>query len=314
MLMSLSISELETAIDRLYQGKVAEFTPSRNALAAECKAAGDKDGAARVKELAKPTAVAWAVNQVYWRDRARFDALAQAMTELAAAQREALGGGGAGALKDATRRKAETLQAAARAAERRLVDSGAAGGPAIVQRLSATLEALATPRPPGTTAPTPGRLVTELQPAGFDVALGLGGLDLPTVPARQARSPEPFTPRGGSGRVEKEQPSNAEREAEDERRADDERRSRRLRVQQAEFEVARLKREASSAERALEQAESRAAAARADVEQFEARLDKARAQADEKTRAEDGARRALAQTRAELAAAQAALAALKEGA
>ena len=197
--MSLSISELEAAIDRLYQGPIAEFTQARNALAAECKAAGDTTGAARVKELTKPSAVAWAVNQLYWRDRERFDALAQAMAELAAAQREALGGGGAAALKDATRRKVERLQAASRAAERRLVASGAAGGPAVVQRLSATLEAMAAPRPPGTTAPTPGRLVTELQPAGFDVALGLGGLDLPPVPRSAppaARSPSPRAWRG----------------------------------------------------------------------------------------------------------------------
>jgi hypothetical protein len=272
--MSLSISELEAAIDRLYQGPIAEFTQARNELAAECKAAGDKDGAARVKELAKPSAVAWAVNQLYWRERARF---------------EALGGGGAAALKDATRRKVERLQAAARAAARRLDASGAAGGPAVVQRLSATLEAMTTPRPPGTTAPTPGRLVTELQPAGFDVALALGGLDLPPVPAR---APEPIVPRVAP---------------EDERRAEDEGRSERIRQQQAEFEVARLRRETSAAERALEQAESRAAAARADVAQFEARLAKARAQAEEKTAAESDARRALAQAQAELAAAQAAM-------
>ena len=284
--MSLSISELEAAIDRLYQGPIAEFTQARNALAAECKAAGDTRGAARVKELTKPSAVAWAVNQLYCRDRERFDALAQAMAELAAAQREALGGGGAAALKDATRRKVERLQAAARAAERRLAASGAAGGPAVVQRLSATLEAMATPRPPGTTAPTPGRLVTELQPAGFDVALGLGGLDLPPVREHTARGPEPIAPRVAP---------------------EDERRSERVRLQQAEFEVARLRREASAAERTLEQAESRAAAARADVAQFEARLAKARAQAEEKTAAENDARRALAEARAELAAAQAAM-------
>jgi hypothetical protein len=281
--MSFSISELEAAIDRLYQVPLAEFTQARNALAAESKAAGDKDGAARVKELTKPSAVAWAVNQLYWRDRERFDALALAMAELAAAQREALGGGGAAALKDATRRKVERLQAAARAAERRLVASGAAGGAAVVQRLSATLEAMTTPRPPGTTAPTPGRLVTELQPAGFDVALGLGGLDLPPVPAR---GPDPIAPRVA---------------------AEDERRSERVRLQQAEFEVARLRREASAAERAVEQAESRAAAAKADVAQFEARLAKARDQAEEKTAAENAARRALAQSHAELAAAQAAM-------
>jgi len=112
--------ELEAAIDRLYQLPVAEFTDARNALAAELKARGDKDAANRVKGLGKPTAVAWAVNQVYWSDRARFDALVTALAEVAAAQREGLGGAGAAALRDATRRKAERLQEAVRAGERAL--------------------------------------------------------------------------------------------------------------------------------------------------------------------------------------------------
>ena len=130
------------------------------------------------------------MNQLYWRDRERFDALAQAMAELASAQREALERRVRPSCADATRRKVERLQPPLARAERRLVASGAAGGPAVVQRLSATLEARRAPRPPGDAAPTPGRLVTELQPAGFDVALGLGGLDLPPVPrSRPAASP-----------------------------------------------------------------------------------------------------------------------------
>jgi hypothetical protein len=135
-------SELEAAIDELYQRPVAEFTEARNALSAARKAAGDKDGAARVKGLVKPGVVAWAVNQVYFQDRERFDALVAVMTEVAAAQRGALAGSGAAQLREATRRKSELLQDVARAAERRLVDSGGAGGLAVLQRLTATLEAL----------------------------------------------------------------------------------------------------------------------------------------------------------------------------
>jgi hypothetical protein len=273
--------ELEAAIDRLYQLPVAEFTDARNALAAELKASGDKDAAARVKGLGKPTAVAWAANQVYWGDRARWDALVTSLAEVAAAQRDALGGAGAAALRDAIRRKAERLQEAVRAAERALVASGGATGLGVQQRLSATLEALASPRPPGADSEaTPGRLVSELQPRGFDVALGLGSMDLPPVPQPRPAAAEPVG-------VEAEPP-------------------RKARAKAAEFEVARLRREVEGAERRLREAESRAEAARAELDGLEARLPPARARAAEKKAEEDAARAALDALRARLAEAEAA--------
>src|SRR5437773_10087717 len=56
---------LESEVDRLYQLPLSEFTAARNALAKTLKG----DEAARVRALAKPTVVPWAVNQLYWRDR-----------------------------------------------------------------------------------------------------------------------------------------------------------------------------------------------------------------------------------------------------
>jgi hypothetical protein len=283
--MAAETDELDAAIDRLYELTPAEFTAARNALASERKAARDAAGSARVKALAKPTLVAWVVNLLYWKHRGLFDGLVTAMAELAAAQREAPTGAGASALREATRRKTEKLQQLVQVAERRLLDAGSQPVPSVLQRVSATLEALASPRPKGAAgAPHAGRLASELQPSGFDVALGLGGLELPPVPAR-AREPETL-------------------EAE----------PKRLRLQQAEFEVARMRREASAAVQALEQAESRAAAAKADVAQFEARLAKARDQAEEKGALAEQARSALARARAGLAAAEGALAATKQGA
>jgi hypothetical protein len=285
--------ELEAAIDRLYQLPVAEFTDARNALAVELKAKGDKDAANHVKGLGKPTAVAWAVNQVYWSDRVRFDALVTALAEVAAAQREGLGGAGAAALRDATRRKAERLQEAVRAGERALAAGGGSTGPGVQQRLSATLEALASPRPSGAVSETtPGRLVSELQPSGFDVALGLGSMDLPPVP--QVR-PSATAPVGVDAEPQQEA---AKREMEGASRA---------RERAAEFEVARLRREVEGAARRLREAESRAEAARAELDGLEARLPPARAKAAEKKAAEDAARTALDALRASLATAEAAL-------
>ena len=280
--------ELEAAIDRLYQLPVAEFTDARNALAMELKTKGDKDAANRVKGLGKPSAVAWAVNQVYWSDRVRFDALVTALAEVAAAQREGLGGAGAAALRDATRRKAERLQEAVRAGERALAAGGGSTGLGVQQRLSATLEALASPRPSGAVSETtPGRLVSELQPSGFDVALGLGSMDLPPVPRVR---PSAAAPVGVDAEPREMEGASLARE------------------RAAEFEVARLRREVEGAARRLREAESRAEAARAELDGLEARLPPARAKAAEKKAAEDAARTALDALRASLATAEADLA------
>jgi hypothetical protein len=298
--MAAEVPELEAAIDRLYQLPIAEFTSARNELAAERKAANDKEGATRVKALAKPTAVAWAVNQLYWRERERWDALARAMAELASAQREAASGSGAAELREAARRKGETLQPLLRAAERRLAGAGGQASPAVLQRVAATLEAATSPRPASARAPGAGRLASELEPSGFELALGLGGLDLPPAPrSRPAALPEP--------RVERAKPPASKSD-------DDEAQAARLAFRQAEFQVARLRREAESAARALAEAESRAAAASTDVSQLASRLEQAKARAAEKATAESDARRALEAARAGLAEAEGALAALKQGA
>ena len=65
---------------------LADFTSSRNALAKSLSG----DEAKRVKALAKPTLVPWAVNQVYWRARSVYERLLKAGDRLILA---AFGGG-----------------------------------------------------------------------------------------------------------------------------------------------------------------------------------------------------------------------------
>ena len=55
---------LDDQIDRLYQLPLDEFTSARNALAKE---AGPE--AAAIKRLEKPNTAAWAINQLFWKDR-----------------------------------------------------------------------------------------------------------------------------------------------------------------------------------------------------------------------------------------------------
>jgi hypothetical protein len=283
-------ADLEEAIDRLYQLPADAFTGARNTLAASWKAKGDKDAAARIKALGRPTAVAWAVNQLYWSDRALFDALALALTHVAAAQRGGLAGGGVPGLRDAMRVRNERLQQAVRAAERRLMESGSQSGLGVQQRLAATLEALASPRPSAASSEVvPGRLVTELTPHGFDVAFGLEAMDLERKPPVEAAPPPRLT------LVEKPDP---------------EPHARRQQIAEAESAVGRLRRELEIAARTLREAESRAEAARNDLESLEARIPPTRTRLEEKRAAEDTARRAHDAVRTQLAEAEATLQAL----
>ena len=55
-------------LDDLYASPLAEFTERRNALAKETKAGGHPEDAAAIKALKKPTAPAWVVNQLHFRN------------------------------------------------------------------------------------------------------------------------------------------------------------------------------------------------------------------------------------------------------
>jgi hypothetical protein len=154
------LSALDVRIDELYRAPLGEFIASRTALAKTLKG----DEARRVKALAKPTAVPWAVNQVYWRARPVYDRLVKSGEKLRDAQVAALGGKkadirGAGeahrkAIADAVH-QAETIAAAE-------------GVHPAADSLMRTFEAISMA--PGD---TPGRWTKPLQPAGFEALAGV---------------------------------------------------------------------------------------------------------------------------------------------
>ena len=57
----------------LYAEPLASFTPARDALAKDLKAAGDTEAAARAKSLRKPALAAWVVNLLVRRDAEQVD-------------------------------------------------------------------------------------------------------------------------------------------------------------------------------------------------------------------------------------------------
>jgi flagellar biosynthesis GTPase FlhF len=156
------VASLDDKIDDLYKQPLADFTSSRNALAKSLSG----DEAKRVKALAKPTLVPWAVNQVYWRARGAYDRLLKAGERLRKAQIAALEGKSADvrAASDAHRR---AIAEAVGEAERLARAAGSAPGP---DALTRTFEALSlAPEPPQ----TPGRLTEALAPAGFEALAGI---------------------------------------------------------------------------------------------------------------------------------------------
>ena len=155
-------SALEPKIDDLYRQPLSEFTGARNALAKTLSG----DDAKRVKALAKPAVVPWAVNQVYWRARPAFERVMKSGERLRTAQIDALEGKSADvrAAGEAHRR---AIAEAVGEAERQAFAAGSKPAPDALMR---TFEALSLASEPPEAL---GRLTEPLQPAGFEALAGV---------------------------------------------------------------------------------------------------------------------------------------------
>ena len=128
------MSALDTKIDELYSGPLPEFTSARNALAKTLSGAD----AARVKHLAKPAVVPWAINQVYWHARPVYDRVLKTGQQLRRAQIAALEGKAAD-VRSATTAHRTAIAEGVKEAERLAAQAGS--HPA-ADALARTFEAL----------------------------------------------------------------------------------------------------------------------------------------------------------------------------
>jgi hypothetical protein len=237
-----AVSALDDKIDDLYTLPLAEFTAARNALAKSLSG----DDAKRVKALAKPNVVPWAVNQVYWRARAVYDRLLKSGERLRKAQIAALEGKSTDvrAANDAHR---HAITEAVSEAERL---SGAAGSKPSPDALTRTFEALSlAPEPPE----APGRLTEALQPAGFEALAGVtpaahtGGAPParhpPPAPrdttTRSAERAAPHRPAREDTRAREREAKRAREEAEAVRKAEEARRQHDAELRKADAAIAR---------------------------------------------------------------------------
>ena len=170
-------SALEPKIDDLYRQPLSEFTGARNALAKVLSG----DEAKRVKALAKPAIVPWAVNQVYWRARPTYERVMTSGEKLRTAQIAALEGKPAD-VRGAGEAHRRAIAEAVAEAERQAAAAGSKPAPDGLMR---TFEALSLASAP---PEAPGRLTEPLQPAGFEALAGVKPQQIGD-PARVARHP-----------------------------------------------------------------------------------------------------------------------------
>jgi hypothetical protein len=279
---------IDTEIDRLYQLTPDEFTAARNALA---KDAGS-DGA-DVRRLAKPPIAAWAVNQIYWKQRVVYDALIAASTELRKLHKAILAGRRAD-IREGANAHEESIDAALKSALAILSEEGHPVTDATRQAILTTLRSLPADDPPG-------RLTRTLQPGGFEMLAGLsiagpksGGktIRVKPGPATQAKAPAPAKARTdpkltAQAKAAHEAAARAVREAEQA-------------ASRAEFDAARLTREAAKAAKEVEQA-------REALDTAQQALEDAKAAAATTTRARDTAERRAKEAERTLDAARRAL-------
>lgn len=236
---------MDDRIDALYQLPLDQFTSARNGLAKE---AGPR--AAEIKSLEKPNAAAWAVNQLFWRERLIYDELIEASQQLRGAYRDQLAG------KSQDVRGAETTHKAAvkRATQiaRAIVEAdGSKASDAVMDAVRETLDILPSADPPG-------RLTKPLKRTGFEALEGF------TIAAKPRPAPAKFEPRAAG--TARPKPTDSEQRAiEAEQRERDMTRERLRFAEAAERE----------AEAALDRARRAVARAERTRERIERELDEA---------------------------------------
>lgn len=151
----------DEAVASLFQVPLDQFVAERKRLAGELKAAGDKEGAAKLAKLARPPISAWAVNQLWWRERTAFEHLLETAQRLRDGQLEA------------TAAHRDALAALRAHAAKRLTDAEHGATESTLRRVTQTLSAIAAA---GNWEPdSPGALSVDRDPPGFE-AMGIANL------------------------------------------------------------------------------------------------------------------------------------------
>jgi hypothetical protein len=292
---------VDEAAARLYGLPLEEFTRERDALARQLRKDKERDAAAVVGKLPKPSQAAWAANQLARQHRDLVDELLAAGEALRDAQDAAIGGGGAAALREATAVERKAVDALVTAAQD-LRPGGRKPSEATLERLRNTLHAAAGDDEVRA-ALDAGRLVEDA------AASGAWGLLAPAAAGEEAEAParrertRTAPRRAAPKRTRTAEETAAEREAREREAAERaeairEARERRQRLE-AELREARADRRARDRELARAEREAERAAKR--LEAALAAAEEAREQADEARTELEAARQAAEEARDKVA-------------
>lgn len=153
----------EALVDQLYSLPLSKFTERRNALAKELKNSGDKEAAAAVQKLVKPTLAAWVVNQLARREP-------ELMRELISVQDRLASPSSAKDLRELSQERRELVTQLKRAASAVLEQDGHAPGSTTLQQVSQSLLAGATDEEQELLLQ--GRLTKDLSSSGLEQVWG----------------------------------------------------------------------------------------------------------------------------------------------
>jgi hypothetical protein len=202
----------EEDVDALYGLPLEEFTNARNELAGRLRSRGERDAAEWVGALAKPTAAAWAVNQLMRTQRKDARALLAAGERLREAHEDAAAGNAsAHKLREAADAERAAVGRLSRAARGLTNARGRSLSESVLDRVTETLHAISADSEARSLAHA-GRLSRERQ------ATGAGAFVAPPSKARK-RDERAGRPTEAQVRKAREQLRRAQREARDLRSA-----------------------------------------------------------------------------------------------
>jgi hypothetical protein len=174
-------SDFDRIADELYGLVPEDFTARRDGEAADARRRGERELAASIKALKRPTSSAWLVNQLVRQRRGPVDEL----LELGEAMRQAQDQLAGSDLRRLSQQRRQVLRALGAEAKQLAMAIGQKVSEEATRELEATLEAALADPAAGDTVRS-GRLISAL------TSSGLGSLDLgaaASAPARKQLSP-----------------------------------------------------------------------------------------------------------------------------
>ncbi len=178
--------DFEEAAEELYARSPDEFTAARNAAAKQARSQGDRELAARITALRKPTLPAWAVNQMARRCRGDVESL----LDLGRPLRESSTGLSGDELRQLTRQRHQLVQSLVQQARDLAAGDGRRLSEDAVQGVRQTFEATLSDAD-SADAVAAGRLSDALEVSGF----GFAGFPDPAGPTAGRTSRRPASPK-----------------------------------------------------------------------------------------------------------------------